>query len=149
MNTISFNCLDLVSVSSRMLAPFLISSLQPANRVATSPESWAGSAEESIHGSSAWRIYPKQRTVQVPLRRADSNLGCYSGRTVGEFGTQRKLRFRKQRLHYSVDSSAVPLPHAPEARLSSDIPNLHSKQKINATVSTGLKSKIDPVYIQG
>lgn len=35
----------------------------------------------------------------------------------------------KQHLHYRIDASAVSLPHAPEARLSSNVPNLY-KQRI-------------------
>lgn len=36
-------------------------------------------------------------------------------------------------LHYSVDSSAVSLPHAPEARLPSYIPDLHDRRSTNKT----------------
>lgn len=46
---------------------------------------------------------------------------------------KRQASFWPRHLHYSVDSSAVSLPHAPEARLPSYIPNLHDKRSTNKT----------------
>lgn len=49
------------------------------------------------------------------------------------FSSQRSIEaslevwLRKQHLHYRIDASAVSLPHAPEARLSSNVPNLHKQ----------------------